>query len=306
MPPGQSPSSNSIIVGNCIACEGLLRVSAKTNATSNVRCPHCKETFPLARLLESAVPEVEIIQSEASSTTTTTTTAQKQEKPGLYIDNTTETAKDASGKFVVPSQLAKGARRRKSSRRSDGSSRSSSRSSSRDSHRSHGDRGTSSDVSSRSSQGENHRNGSVSESEFTSRQSNEQYDGVRNDSESLSHRSTRHRDMRATEAAESEPSPVVTFLKVVAGGGLALPIAYLIVMWVFSLDPLGVGQRLGEKMPFIVPSAFRADNDVDADPKPDSEGIGIPELDDSSSSEPVDFGFGDLSIGQEALQDFDR
>ena len=121
MPSGKPPSSNSIIVGNCIACEGLVRVSAKAKATSDVRCPHCQQTFPLAALLESAVPEVEIIEPESASA----------EKKNLYIDQNVNTGKDAAGKFVVPSQLAKGARRRKSSRRSSsrsGSSRSSQRS----------------------------------------------------------------------------------------------------------------------------------------------------------------------------------
>jgi len=75
------------------------------------------------KLLENAVPEVEVIQQPGPTVPTP--------KPELYIDQTAETGKDASGKFVVPSQLAKGARRRKSSRSKSGRSKSRSSSSRR-------------------------------------------------------------------------------------------------------------------------------------------------------------------------------
>ena len=119
-------------------------------------------------------------------------------------------------------------------------------------------------------------------------------------------RSTRHRDMRATEANVSEPSPVVTFVKVLFGGVVALPIAYMIVMWVFSQDPLGIGKQLGSKIPFVVPSALRAKAEESSD-STNEESADPPDFDDSNSFEPssVDPDFDTLKIGEEALRGFD-
>ena len=311
MPSGQSPSSNSIIVGNCISCEGLVRVSAKTKANADVRCPHCQQTFPLLRLLESAVPEVEIVGSETSPAVTAV------EKPGdnagLYIDKTSEVNKDAAGKFVVPSQLSKGARRRKSSRsgRSRSGSRSSSRRSESDSYRDNrsdsdyrNDGGTTTQEAYKdTSLNGSSLNGSDRTYESSDSSDNSSYrDEDRNDS----HRSTRHRDRREAEADDSEPNPAVTVLKVFAGAALALPIAYLIVMWVFARDPLGIGQQLGEKMPFIVPSSLRADTQEVEDSSSDDDNIGFNADDSDSDSSRVDFGFGNLNIGSEALEGLDK
>lgn len=294
MPTGQSPGPNSIIVGNCIACEGLVRVSAKTKANSNVRCPHCQQAFPLARLLESAVPEVEVVEADSAT----------MEKSNLYIDQNVTVGRDAAGKFVVPSQLAKGARRRKSSR-SSGSSRSGPHSSSRSS-RSDSDRESTERTSSRaavieSSPHDSSRNGSARRSDSNERSANP---SPHNENREGSHRSTRHRDMRAVEAAASAPNPAVAFLKVFAGAVLALPIAYLIVMWVFGIDPGGVGKRIGDKVPFIVPAAFRAEIEDDSNSETD-ENAGF-DLSDPDASSEIDFGFGNLNIGSEALEGLDR
>ena len=305
MPSGQSPGSNSIIVGNCIVCEGLLRVSAKAKSNAQVRCPHCQETFSLASLLESAVPEVEMLQPDASAassvaspTVTATTTTDTPEKKDLYIDKGVDTSKDAAGKFVVPSQLAKGARRRKSSRSRSSSRSGSSSRSSRDGHRS-----GSSDH--RSDEGRGASDGSRSEgsrSESDARGSNEFADDSSRSPEGASHRSTRHRDKRATQAAASEPNPFVTFLKILAGAGIALPIAYLIVMWGFTRDPLGIGKQIGERMPFVVPAAFRAVSDDDSD----SSDTAGEEFDASQFESDSASPFEGLNIGAEALQGLDR
>ena len=349
MPTGQSPSSNSIIVGNCVSCEGLVRVSSKTKANANVRCPHCQHTFSLAALLESAVPEVEIIPNATTATATPSSAAPAYTpaptsdpvKRELYIDKNVETGKDASGKFVVPSQLAKGARRRKSSRRSGSSSRDGSRSSSRRSDSESSSRRNNSESSSRhrdsesssrrrdsesssrrrDSESPSRREGSrdpsnrivdprpanrqaASEVRPTeagqhtrtanpqARESSERSEGSNNSVSTSPHRSTRYRDRRALE--DTEPNPAAGVLKIIAGAFLALPIAYLIVMWVFGLDPLGFGKNVGESMPFVVPSSLRADDDSDS-PSDD---------DDSLSPEAIDTGFSGLNIGEKALKNF--
>lgn len=49
-------------------------------------------------------------------------------------------------------------------------------------------------------------------------------------------------------------------IKVVVGGLLAIPIAYLLVLWAFTQDPLNVGPTLGKVVPFMVPAELREDN----------------------------------------------
>ena len=288
-------------------------------------------------MLESAVPEVEVLEHESSTSSAPTptptasprATAAPPVKTDLYIDNTSETSKDAAGKFVVPSQLAKGARRRKSSRRGGSSrsdsSRSSSRSSghdssSRDTRRHDADHGgielAPPNDPSRQTNSDTYRNGSTSESASSSVDSSEHSDDFREhearrrsqpdfrSDDDQAHRSTRHRDRRA-EAGSPEPSPVVVFLKIVGGGLLALPLAYLIVMWIFSRDPLGIGESLGEKVPFLVPSALRADDDDSETSTDDAPKAFQGDL-DSLTPDAIDSGFEDLKIGEEALQDFDN
>ena len=327
MPSGHPPTPNSLIVGNCIACSGLVRVSTTASANADVRCPHCQETFPLIRLLESAAPEVEVVEPQAPPV--------KKQTQKLYIDQTTETTKDAAGKFVVPSQLAKGARRRKSSRsRSDGSrSRSSSSSSEterssrhRSDSRSHGDARPSSrrkpspqeqldervdETSRKTRHPENEsRNAPPPGIESLDREPEPlvQPRGSSDHSELplSSHRSTRHRDARAAEAHNAQSNPAADFFKMLVGACLALPIAYLIVMWVFSQDPLGIGRGLGEKLPFLVPTALRADAEYDADndndtPVATDQGF----LDFGDDDDSLKDSFESINIGGEALKGLD-
>lgn len=331
MPSGHPPSPNSLIVGNCIACSGLVRVSATANANADVRCPHCQQTFPLVRLLESAVPEVEVVEPQVATV--------KKQPQKLYIDQTAETKKDSFGKFVVPSQLAKGARRRKSSRSRSDSSRSrssSSRSETERSSRRRSDSRSHSDArpsARRQSETQERIDERVDETSYRERHlENEPRDAVplhhHSDSESLdreqerlgqprrssdhseppisSHRSTRHRDARAAEALKTQPNPAADFLKMVAGACLALPIAYLVVMWVFTQDPLRIGRGLAEKLPFLVPAALHAqtEHDVEANDAPEVE-KGFLDFSDDEGSLEESFESIDINIGGKALKGLD-
>lgn len=333
MSSAQPPNPSSTIVGNCIACSGLVRVPANANANASVRCPHCQQTFALMKLLESAVPEVEIIQqpspnvpAPSPNVPTPTPTA----KPELYIDQTAETGKDASGKFVVPSQLAKGARRRKSSRSKSGRSKS----------RSSSSRRNESDESSQQSRGwqpyreashgepdqtvaSDHRSEPLyggtshtsSQPDYASTESSQGYQQSRENRassrssksvEDQSHRSTRHRDYREARGHLTDDSSGNDFLRIFAGASLALPIAYLIVMWVFVQDPLGIAEGLGSRVPFLVPAALRAKADSDKTPAAtDSELASFEDIEQLPDSEDIDFEDNDseiLNIGKEALQ----
>jgi len=52
--------------------------------------------------------------------------------------------------------------------------------------------------------------------------------------------------------------------KIVIGGFLAIPIAYLLVLWVFKQDPLQVAPKISESAPFLIPPQFRS-ADAEAD-----------------------------------------
>ena len=305
MPSGHPPSPKSLIVGNCIACSGLVRVSATANATANVRCPHCQQTFPLANLLESAVPEVEVVESQVAPPLRKNQQPpqQHQQHQKLYIDQTAETTKDASGKFVVPSQLSKGARRRKSSRsRSDSSrSRSSSRSSEteRSSSRERDSRSRSDDAARRRTRPSEDESRDTNRSRSTSSESRDREQESQQSANS--HRSTRHRDARAAEALKAAPNPVVDFLKVITGAILALPIAYLIVMWVFTVDPVGIAGGLGEKIPFLVPADLRYKTESEND-NPSATEQGFIDFNDEESSPDS---FESFNFGGEALKGFE-
>jgi len=306
----------------------LVRVSATANANAKVRCPHCQQTFPLVHLLESAVPEVEVVEPQVVAPPEAQTQTQvPKQKRELYIDQTAETVKDAAGKFVVPSQLAKGARRRKSSRSGRSRSRSSSRNSEteRSSHR--GSDSRSRPSGNRSDHREKQRTDRVDQASHTAgsiannsandarpqrKPVGESFDhdqethaqsrssSSRSEPPLSSHRSTRHRDARAAEALQAMPNPAMDILKVIAGACLALPIAYLIVMWVFTLDPLGIGAGLGEKLPFMVPAAIRGEADPDEDPPGTTEPSFLEDDEDS-----LGFGVEGLNVGSEALKDLE-
>ena len=82
--------AETVIVGNCSSCRGLVRVLATADAKSKVRCPHCGDSYSLQQVLIDTVPELEFIDD---------TDAEGAE------------SKKPREKFVVPVQLSKGAKR---------------------------------------------------------------------------------------------------------------------------------------------------------------------------------------------------
>ena len=108
--PSQNPFE-SIIIGNCLSCQGLVRVPATARASSKVRCPHCSNSYLLSQILDQAVPELELVD-EPSDT------------PGVpRVDQILENPEgDEPQKFVVPPQLSKGAHRSRRRRHADATS----------------------------------------------------------------------------------------------------------------------------------------------------------------------------------------
>ena len=102
-------SPDSSILGNCLNCGGLVRVPVKSAADSKVRCPHCSNEYRLSEILDESVPALEIVEETPESFTAP-----------LELAEPTVIQKDV---FVVPSQLAEGAmRKRKRREHSEGSS----------------------------------------------------------------------------------------------------------------------------------------------------------------------------------------
>lgn len=202
-------SSESIIIGNCLSCRGLVRVPGTASAKSKVRCPHCSATYPIVQILDQSVPQLELVE-EADDAIDVPRVDQ------ILIN--TNTDEDEKQKFVVPPQLSKGARRpgRRRSKESGNSPSGSVEPENSGAPTTHSDRGTSSSNRARS----------------------------------------RNRASANARRHPRERNTVIELLKVVIGGVLAIPIAYLLVLWFFKQDPLNVGPKLGNVAPFLVPEEF--------------------------------------------------
>jgi len=94
------------------------------------------------------------------------------------------------------------------------------------------------------------------------------------------------------KSSANQRSPVLEMIKVIIGGALAIPIAYLLVFWVFRQDPLSVGPSIGKVAPFLVPKDLRGDDVIDIQKKkseaekldqetttPKDSSLMVPELD---------------------------
>ena len=206
--PSQA-SPDSSILGNCLSCEGLVRVPVTSAADSKVRCPHCSKEYRLNEILDDSVPVLEIVEE----------TSEPFSAP-LELEEPTVIQQDV---FVVPPQLAEGARRRRKRRsgseHSDGSS---------DSRRQNGGRGAS-------------------------------REDKRSRKRSRSERNSQHSLRGQTRTSRTVKNPAIEFVKVVAGGLLAIPIAYAIVLWAFNKDPLNVGPKISEYVPVVIPADFQLD-----------------------------------------------
>ena len=100
-----------MILGNCIRCNGLMRVPVTTDVTHVARCPHCEARFPVQQLIASAVPAAEIMEGEVA-----------EDVPVIdrVRDKSDDSAEKTRERFEVPKQLYDGAkfRRRRKRRRS--------------------------------------------------------------------------------------------------------------------------------------------------------------------------------------------
>ena len=291
-----------MILGNCISCNGLMRVPVTTDVTHVARCPHCEIRFPVQQLIASAIPAAEIIEGVVSEEITPIVDRVR--------DQTADDLDKPRTKFEVPKQIRDGAKhRRRRRRRSRGSderkdqaikekgrpSNSEGSSTSSDTLRAKINAATvplastqssvsaeSADVgvinevpipSTSSSQSHATRNESVSESSSRSRSSSRSSEG-----RSSSRRSSARQD------DETSDNPALEWLKIALGGMLALPLAYLGLMWIAGLDPFGMANQIHGVAPILVPSSM-IDEDVlpvtreDEIESDEAEGLPMPSID---------------------------
>ena len=220
-----------VVVGNCVSCNGLVRVPTSVNANSTVRCPHCSGMFKLVEVLNESIPELVVEDSQA---------VEIDDRP--YIDRIAEKEKNLSQndgkkireKFVVPTQLSQGAKRKRRHRRSKSKPK-------------------------RQSKQPEIANGTP-DSQFAMAQTDtdqipEISTGDRSsDSPRPVSQSSRRRHSRTTR---KKKKAIVELIQIICGGLLAFPVAYLLLMWGLGIDPINIGPALGSVVPGIVPEGIR-------------------------------------------------
>ena len=235
------------------------------------RCPHCTKSFLLSQILDQAVPELELIEDQHD---------------GSDYEVDTGTTKDENGRFVVPKQLRRRSKRSRSGRK---------KTDNRSRHRETGvavgnDTINTPDVTvnesielNGSNLAANHEapsvtNGANGVDLAIDSESSAKSERPRPSSRRRSRRPRRESDSKPRRSKKPNPyksanSPAGEILKVAIGGLLAIPIAYLLVLWVFKQDPLKVAPTIVDKAPFLVPSHFHpieieAEEPSATDPEP--------------------------------------
>lgn len=277
-----------MILGNCISCNGLMRVPVTTDVTHVARCPHCGVRFPVQQLIASAIPAAEIIDGEIAQEIMPMVDRIKAKSE--------ENADKPRTKFEVAKQLHDGAKHRRRRRRRSHSGQQSESSS--DENR---DRSRSSVASDRSGDPRSSRSGGridASSVPLASTQSLAAAEsagvkivdgdrlpdgdrGARKSSPWSSSRSTNRTSSRSqnnsrrhSPAQLSEDvaeNSLLEIVKIVFGGMIAFPLAYLAMMWMGGLDPFSLAVPMQNVAPFFVPPSLMTDPDENVSPEIDGQ-----------------------------------
>jgi hypothetical protein len=239
----------STLVGNCPSCTGYVRVPLDARFDATARCPHCGTTFSISDVLEQ-IPELEIVESTPP------------EKVVPLVDRQPITREPVveRKKFEVPHQLISGSKKKRRHK-------------------------------SQSVSGSGSTSASATKTEFALEPISTEFMNAGSDSENVDplavtiepdktiggtgsissarsissahaarvrvHSSQRQRRMRE----ERKSNPVIEVIKIILGGLLAFPIAYLILIWGVGQDPLNLGPTISKAIPFAVPKKFQQPDD---------------------------------------------
>jgi hypothetical protein len=84
-------------------------------------------------------------------------------------------------------------------------------------------------------------------------------------------RSSRHPQRRSSRGRSSSPpirketNSTTETIKIVFGAIVALPVAQLILWWVFAVDPAGLAAPTSQVLPFVVPAGLRPETVAEED-----------------------------------------
>ncbi len=288
-----------MILGNCISCNGLMRVPVTTDVSHVACCPHCDKRFPVQQLIAEAIPAAEIIEGEVAQDYTPAVDRVREPVDENVVKPRT--------RFEVPKQIYNGAKHRRRRRRRSRSSDERKEQAMKDN-----DRGRSTrpkinpssvplaatqaapDQAVPTSEKSDTKaidevpvdsSGSRSSSSRSSSSSSPSSESRSSESRSSRNRSSSRRSSSRDQQEEEEPDSAVEWLKIGAGGFIAFPLAYLGLLWIAGLDPFGLAPTIHNVVPFVVPSSFVEDDtlplgsefdDLDSD---FDEGLPMPSLD---------------------------
>ncbi len=261
-----SHSTPQTVVGNCLRCDGLVRIPVAADPSSQVRCPRCSEMFTLGEVLEQAAPSLELVDRPVT----------KVEQPA---ENEHASYNAENGKFEVPSVIKRGAIRKKRGRRKRKDPR---MDKTWKQHSSNTDI-----VDIEIENGDSFQSISVADANGTSQPpkisldpnpkpapklSERERDNARRreaSSKSKGKKSASPRKSKRPSKPNQQRSPAFEFLKIIVGAFLALPVAQLMIWWIVGSDPLNFGPAVSGVVPIVVPEKFRAP--TSENPKPAAE-----------------------------------
>ncbi len=268
-------NQDKIIVGNCIYCDGLVRIPVSASPQSTVRCPHCGESFKLASVLDDSVPTLEIVEEPASQTSAT---APRR----INLDSSNQDPNREPGtKFEVSPILKKGAKKRRKKRRR--SKEASEQEEKEPLGRSHVVSGqeietgskSAGDVESKGEHGGGNRSALISDWPGDAVGRDDSAPLIREADAMEGANRSRSKDDGGRVRREPPTRPKnrprkksdgggFEMVKIILGAMLALPVAQLLVWWVFGQDPLDFGPGVGAVLPAVVPADLRGEGQDDA------------------------------------------
>jgi hypothetical protein len=254
------PQSDNMIVGNCVACDGLVRIPLHANPNSIVRCPRCSADFKLIDVLERAAPILEVVGDQSAP--------EPEPRKPRFVPILDETPPQPDGrkrgdKFVVSPILQKNSKRKKHRRR----------------HRS-SESGGSSPPNSSPPNGTSTATpiaGSATSAEPSleidqSRGASPVSVGVRSGGtadkapvQRTAPRRPQNRRSSSNRASRSNSGSGLELTKIILGAVLALPVAQLLIWWFAGTDPLNLGPMVSRIAPFVVPAEFQPEKQKDKD-----------------------------------------
>lgn len=261
--------SGPIIAGNCISCMGMVRISTTMSVNATVRCPHCQQSFVLKDLLDQSLPPLEVVVNDVPEDAPELVDAPYIDTLHLKRDEQENRPEKPRVKFDIPKALKDGAKRRRRRRRSRSSSSGGERrSSSSDRRSARSDSGASNfvipSVSPTDGASANHDTTTMGEAVERQRSTNSRSNRSGSRSRSSSARSgesSSYRGKVSTHASRLKEAKtefdVLAISRALFGCVLAFTMAYLMLIWVFKTDPLGVAPAISKAVPFAIPSSMQ-------------------------------------------------